>query len=199
MDSAEIRTRFLRYFAENGHEIVPSASLLLDDPTLLFVNAFAPDLFLPGFLHPLYDFSKDITEVIVLLMVLGFVYRRLVVQPARIHYSGEALLILSFIGVYSLRNSFTDCILAAGFGVLGFVLSSMQRGAAALARAPLSADEEAAIPAARGMIVRWSPTEPSNWRQTETLDTWLKRHSRIGNGRGSKSQFRSPWRPYGDG
>jgi len=39
MDSAEIRTRFLRYFAENGHEIVPSASLLLDDPTLLFVNA----------------------------------------------------------------------------------------------------------------------------------------------------------------
>ena len=39
MDSADIRTRFLRYFAENGHEIVPSASLLLDDPTLLFVNA----------------------------------------------------------------------------------------------------------------------------------------------------------------
>jgi alanyl-tRNA synthetase len=39
MDSAEIRTRFLRYFADHGHEIVPSASLLLDDPTLLFVNA----------------------------------------------------------------------------------------------------------------------------------------------------------------
>ena len=39
MDSAEIRTRFLKFFADNGHEIVPSASLLLDDPTLLFVNA----------------------------------------------------------------------------------------------------------------------------------------------------------------
>lgn len=39
MDSAEIRTRFLTFFAERGHEIVPSASLLLDDPTLLFVNA----------------------------------------------------------------------------------------------------------------------------------------------------------------
>ena len=39
MDSAEIRTRFLSFFAGNGHEIVPSASLLLDDPTLLFVNA----------------------------------------------------------------------------------------------------------------------------------------------------------------
>ena len=39
MDSAEIRSRFLRYFADRGHQIVPSASLLLDDPTLLFVNA----------------------------------------------------------------------------------------------------------------------------------------------------------------
>ncbi|MFM9134048.1 MAG: alanine--tRNA ligase [bacterium] len=39
MDSAEIRTRFLSYFADRGHQVVPSASLLLDDPTLLFVNA----------------------------------------------------------------------------------------------------------------------------------------------------------------
>ncbi len=39
MDSAEIRTRFLKFFADREHEIVPSASLLLDDPTLLFVNA----------------------------------------------------------------------------------------------------------------------------------------------------------------
>ena len=39
MDSAEIRSRFLRFFGDRGHQIVPSASLLLDDPTLLFVNA----------------------------------------------------------------------------------------------------------------------------------------------------------------
>ena len=39
MDSAEIRTRFLKFFAERGHQVIPSASLLLDDPTLLFVNA----------------------------------------------------------------------------------------------------------------------------------------------------------------
>ncbi len=39
MDSAEIRRRFLAFFAERGHAPVPSASLLLDDPTLLFVNA----------------------------------------------------------------------------------------------------------------------------------------------------------------
>ena len=39
MDSAEIRSRFLLYFGERGHQVVPSAPLLLDDPTLLFVNA----------------------------------------------------------------------------------------------------------------------------------------------------------------
>ena len=39
MDSAEIRTRFLRFFADRGHQVIPSASLILDDPTLLFVNA----------------------------------------------------------------------------------------------------------------------------------------------------------------
>ena len=39
MDSAEIRSRFLTFFQDREHVIVPSASLLADDPTLLFVNA----------------------------------------------------------------------------------------------------------------------------------------------------------------
>ena len=39
VESAEIRSRFLNYFQSKGHTVVPSASLLLDDPTLLFVNA----------------------------------------------------------------------------------------------------------------------------------------------------------------
>ncbi|HST65043.1 MAG TPA: alanine--tRNA ligase, partial [Mycobacteriales bacterium] len=39
MDSAEIKRRFTDYFERNGHTAVPSASLILDDPTLLFVNA----------------------------------------------------------------------------------------------------------------------------------------------------------------
>jgi alanyl-tRNA synthetase len=39
MDTAEIRRRFLAHFQAQGHQVVPSASLLLDDPTLLFVNA----------------------------------------------------------------------------------------------------------------------------------------------------------------
>jgi alanyl-tRNA synthetase len=39
MESAEIRRRFLDFFAQRDHTVVPSASLLLNDPTLLFVNA----------------------------------------------------------------------------------------------------------------------------------------------------------------
>jgi alanyl-tRNA synthetase len=39
VDSAQIRQRFLDFFSSRGHTVVPSASLILDDPTLLFVNA----------------------------------------------------------------------------------------------------------------------------------------------------------------
>jgi alanyl-tRNA synthetase len=39
MQSAEIARRFLAYFESQGHTIVPSASLVADDPTLLFVVA----------------------------------------------------------------------------------------------------------------------------------------------------------------
>ncbi|GAA3095762.1 alanine--tRNA ligase [Nonomuraea salmonea] len=39
MESAEIARRFLRFFEERGHTIVPSASLIAEDPTLLLVNA----------------------------------------------------------------------------------------------------------------------------------------------------------------
>ncbi len=39
LSSAEIRNRFLAHFEGRGHTVVPSASLLLDDPNLLFVNA----------------------------------------------------------------------------------------------------------------------------------------------------------------
>ena len=39
METAEIRRRWLTFFESRGHTVVPSAPLLYDDPTLLFVNA----------------------------------------------------------------------------------------------------------------------------------------------------------------
>src|SRR5246127_914940 len=39
MESAEIARRFLAYFEQQGHAIVPSASLVAEDPTVLFVIA----------------------------------------------------------------------------------------------------------------------------------------------------------------
>src|SRR3954465_2533890 len=39
MQTAEIRRRFLEHFAERGHTVVPSASLVSPDPSLLFTGA----------------------------------------------------------------------------------------------------------------------------------------------------------------
>ncbi|WP_152176359.1 alanine--tRNA ligase-related protein, partial [Mycobacterium tuberculosis] len=39
MKTAEIAQRYLSYFEKNDHLIVPSASLVSDDPSLLFTVA----------------------------------------------------------------------------------------------------------------------------------------------------------------
>ncbi len=40
-------------------------------------------------------------------------------------------------------------------------------------------DDETADPVADGMVVKWDPTQPSNWRAAEELKTWLERRGRI--------------------
>ncbi|MBY6081627.1 glutamine-hydrolyzing carbamoyl-phosphate synthase small subunit [Ruegeria arenilitoris] len=40
-------------------------------------------------------------------------------------------------------------------------------------------DDETADPVAAGMVVKWDPTEPSNWRSAERLTDWLARRGRI--------------------
>ena len=40
-------------------------------------------------------------------------------------------------------------------------------------------DDETAEPVAAGMVVKWDPTEPSNWRATERLSDWLARRGRV--------------------
>ena len=43
-------------------------------------------------------------------------------------------------------------------------------------------DDEAPEPVASGMIVKWDPTEPSNWRAASDLVDWMTRRGRIGMG-----------------
>ena len=43
-------------------------------------------------------------------------------------------------------------------------------------------DDEAADPVAEGLVVKWDPTEPSNWRAAEPLSGWLARRGRVGIG-----------------
>ena len=55
LSSAEIRSRYLRFFEEHGHAIIPSASLIPDnDPTVLFTTAGMHPLvpYLLGEPHP---------------------------------------------------------------------------------------------------------------------------------------------------
>ncbi|MGV6848378.1 MAG: glutamine-hydrolyzing carbamoyl-phosphate synthase small subunit [Marinibacterium sp.] len=40
-------------------------------------------------------------------------------------------------------------------------------------------DDEATSPVAAGMVVKWDPTVPSNWRSVEPLGDWLRRNGRI--------------------
>ncbi len=41
-------------------------------------------------------------------------------------------------------------------------------------------DIESALPAARGIIIRNAPTEPSSWRATDRLQPWLNFHGLVG-------------------
>ena len=43
-------------------------------------------------------------------------------------------------------------------------------------------DDETADPVAAGMVGKWEPTEPSNWRAAEPMVDWLTRRGRIGIG-----------------
>jgi len=66
MDSAEIRARFLAFFKERGHTIVPSSSLIPDDPSVLLTTAGMQQFkkYYTGELDPVKDFgSKNTVSV----------------------------------------------------------------------------------------------------------------------------------------
>ncbi|KQO64722.1 alanine--tRNA ligase [Curtobacterium sp. Leaf261] len=66
MQTAEIRRRWLEFFGNRGHTVVPSAPLVSDDPSLLFVVAgmvpFIP--YLTGLVPPPYPRATSVQKVI---------------------------------------------------------------------------------------------------------------------------------------
>lgn len=66
MKTADIAQRYLDYFEKNGHTVVPSASLVSDDPSILFTIAgmvpFIP--YLTGVVPAPYDRAVDVQKCI---------------------------------------------------------------------------------------------------------------------------------------
>jgi alanyl-tRNA synthetase len=66
MKTADIAQRYLNYFEKNGHTVVPSASLVSDDPSILFTIAgmvpFIP--YLTGVVPPPYSRATDVQKCI---------------------------------------------------------------------------------------------------------------------------------------
>ena len=66
-----------------------------------------------------------ILNVIVLVFLLFSTNLLLKVIEIPTRFLGIAVLTLSFVGVYSLRNSAVDCAIAGAFGVFGFILKRL--------------------------------------------------------------------------
>ncbi len=64
-------------------------------------------------------------NVIVLVFLVSSTRGLLHVVRIPTRFLGVIILMLGFVGVYSLRNSMTDCAIAAGFGVFGLVLKRL--------------------------------------------------------------------------
>ncbi|MCH9852578.1 MAG: tripartite tricarboxylate transporter permease [Alphaproteobacteria bacterium] len=64
-------------------------------------------------------------NIIVVIFLLFFTNNLLKIIKVPNRILAIFILILSFIGVYSLRNSFVDCMIACGFGVFGMILKRL--------------------------------------------------------------------------
>ncbi len=127
--------------AETSNNAVPAAAMVpllaLGIPgealTAMMLSVFYVHNVIPGpglfqnrmdFVVALY-LALLILNLLVLVFLLMATNQLIKVVKIPNRFLGMAVLVLSFVGVYSLRNSVTDCILAAGFGVLGFILKRL--------------------------------------------------------------------------
>jgi putative tricarboxylic transport membrane protein len=82
-----------------------------------------PDVFEnnPDFLFSLFTALLIVNVLVLATLLLSTRYiARMIYIPNR--FLGAFIMILSFVGVYSIRNSLIDCIFAVIFGFIGFIL-----------------------------------------------------------------------------
>ncbi|MEM1274054.1 MAG: tripartite tricarboxylate transporter permease [Pseudomonadota bacterium] len=127
--------------SEAANNAVPAAAMIpllaLGIPgealTAMMLSVFYVHNVIPGpalfqnqidLVYALY-FALIILNVLVVIFLLFStnLLTKIIRIPTR--FLGVLILLLSFVGVYSLRNSLTDCMIAAGFGVLGLILKRL--------------------------------------------------------------------------
>jgi putative tricarboxylic transport membrane protein len=107
---------------------IPGEALTAMMLSVFYVHNVVPG---PGLFQNQMDFVVALYIALLLLNVLVLLFllvaTRPLVQVVKIpnRFLGVCILTLSFVGVYSLRNSATDCMMAAAFGVVGYVLKRL--------------------------------------------------------------------------
>lgn len=107
---------------------VPGEALTAMMLTVFYVHNVIPG---PQLFVEQFDFVLSLYICLLILNVLALVFLmgaskwllKVVVIPNR--FLGMLILLLSFVGVYSLRNSLTDCMIAVVFGLFGFILKRL--------------------------------------------------------------------------
>ena len=124
--------------SETSNNAVPAAAMVpllaLGIPgetlTALMLSVFYIHNIVPGpqLFQSHLDFVYGIYILLFLINILVFVFLLsstrflLYILHLPSQFIGICILCLSFVGVYSIRNSFSDCVLAIVFGILGYAL-----------------------------------------------------------------------------
>jgi putative tricarboxylic transport membrane protein len=127
--------------SESANNAVPPAAMVPllalgipgEELTAMMLSVFYVHNVIPGpglfqtrmdFVYALY-ITLAVMNVAALLFVIAFTRPMLRVIAIPERFLGMAILTLSFVGVYSIRNSVTDCAVAAAFGFFGFLLKRL--------------------------------------------------------------------------
>ena len=127
--------------SESANNAVPAAAMIpllaLGIPgealTAMMLSVFYVHNVIPGpqLFQNQMDFVMALYIALLLLNIMVLIFllfsTNLILKVIRIptRFLGVVILTLSFVGVYSLRNSMTDCVIAAAFGVFGLVLKRL--------------------------------------------------------------------------